>query len=93
MKPPRTYLSPETLKEALEQRLRTASRNGNDFARRRQLLVFDRFLARVVALMGDAATLKGGLVLHRIDINRTLPASPRSVLMWVDPSARACRST
>jgi len=64
MKPPRTYASPETFKQALEQRLRSSSSSGADFARRRQLLVFDRFLTRVVATSGDAATLKGGLVLE-----------------------------
>jgi hypothetical protein len=40
--------------------------------RRRQLLVFDRFLARLVAVFGDAATLKGGLVLElRLERART----------------------
>ena len=34
------------------------------FARKRQLLLFDRYLARIVAELGDAATLKGGLVLE-----------------------------
>lgn len=72
MTPPRTYASPETFKQALEQRLKTSSTNGADFGRRRQLLVFDRFLARVVAVFGDAATLKGGLVLEvRLDRART----------------------
>src|SRR6202142_2585519 len=59
----RTYASPESFKQALEQRLRSAAANGPDFARRRQLLVFERFLARVVAVLGDAATLQGGVVL------------------------------
>lgn len=64
----RTYASPETFKQALEQRLRSPAANGPDFARRRQLLGFERFLARVVAVLGDAATLKGGLVLElRLD--------------------------
>lgn len=72
MKPPRTYASPETFKQALEQRLKTSSKSGADFARRRQLLVFDRFLARVVATVGEAATLKGGLVLElRLERART----------------------
>jgi len=69
---PRTYSSPEAFKQALEQRLRDASGNGVEFGRRRQLLVFDRFLARVVAVLGDAATLKGGLVLElRLERART----------------------
>jgi hypothetical protein len=51
-------------KQALEQRLKDSSASGADFARRRQLLVFDRFLARISHLAGDAAILKGGLVLE-----------------------------
>ncbi len=68
----RTYFSPEAFKQAIEQRLRASAKSGAQFARKRQLLVFDRFLARVVAVLGDAATLKGGLVLElRIDRART----------------------
>lgn len=68
----RTYTTPEAFKQALEQRLRTSSRSGADFSRRRQLLVFDRFLARVVAAVGDSAVLKGGLVLEvRLERART----------------------
>lgn len=58
------YKTAAAFKQALEQRLRTASRSGVDFARRRQLLVFDRFLARVCLELGDAVTLKGGLALE-----------------------------
>jgi hypothetical protein len=69
---PRTYASPEAFKQALEQRLRAAAQTGAEFARKRQLLVFDRFLARIVAVLGDAVTLKGGLVLElRLDRART----------------------
>ena len=60
----RTYTSPEAFKQALEQRLRTSAKTGALFARKRQLLVFDRFLARIAVALGDAATLKGGLVLE-----------------------------
>lgn len=68
----RTYASPQSFKQALEQRLRDASKNGADFARKRQLLVFDRFLARIVAVLGSAALLKGGLVLEiRLERART----------------------
>lgn len=67
-----TYASPEAFKQALEQRLRSSVPSGAGLARRRQLLVFERFLARVVAVLGDAATLKGGLVLElRIERART----------------------
>jgi hypothetical protein len=58
------YATPLAFKQALEQRIKSASTTGADFARRRQLLVFDRFLARVASVMGDAVTLKGGLVLE-----------------------------
>jgi hypothetical protein len=53
-----TYASPPAFKQALEQRLKSSSSGGVDFARRRQLLVFDRFLARIVAIFGTAALLK-----------------------------------
>lgn len=68
----RTYSSPEAFKQALELRLRTSAKTGANFARKRQLLVFDRFLARVAAVLGEAATLKGGLVLElRLERART----------------------
>ena len=61
---PRRYETPAAFKRALEDRLKAGSDTGVDFARRGQLLVFDRFLARVIATFGDAAILKGGLVLE-----------------------------
>jgi hypothetical protein len=66
------YRTAAAFKQALEQRLRTASASGVDFARRRQLVVFDRFLARVALEFGDAVTLKGGLAIElRIERART----------------------
>jgi hypothetical protein len=68
----RSYAATEAFKQALEQRLRTSARTGAALARKRQLLVFERFLARVVAVLGDAAMLKGGLVLElRLERART----------------------
>jgi hypothetical protein len=68
----RAYRTAAAFKQALEQRLRTASASGIDFARRRQLVVFDRFLARVDLELGDAVTLKGGLAVElRIERART----------------------
>lgn len=58
------YATAAAFKQALEQRLKSSSPTGVDFARRRQLLVFDRFLARVTKVAGEAVTLKGGLVLE-----------------------------
>ena len=92
----RTYTSPQTFKQALEQRLRTASKSGVDFARRRQLLVFDRFLARIVAILGDTVLLKGGLVLElRLerarttkDIDLRLTVSPDDVLERLQEAGR-----
>jgi hypothetical protein len=68
----RSYASPAAFKQALEQRLRTSAKTGAEFARKRQLLVFDRFLARIAAVLGEAAILKGGLVLElRLERART----------------------
>ena len=66
------YATTAAFKQAVENRLRAASSSGADFARRRQLLVFDRFLARIVREFGDATMLKGGLVVElRVDRART----------------------
>jgi len=66
------YATAAAFKQAVENRLRSASASGADFARRRQLLVFDRFLARTVREFGDATMLKGGLVVElRVDRART----------------------
>jgi len=92
----RTYSSPEAFKQALEQRLRSATKTGGEFPRRRQLLVFDRFLARLVAVLGDAATLKGGIVLElRLgrarttkDIDLRLTGSPDDILATLQEAGR-----
>ena len=66
------YSTPAAFKQALEQRLRNMTKTGAEFARKRQLLVFDRFLARIIAVLGDAVLLKGGLVLElRLERART----------------------
>jgi hypothetical protein len=92
----RTYASPEAFKQALEQRLRTSANTGVEFGRKRQLLVFDRFLARIVAVLGDRAILKGGLVLElRLerarttkDIDLRMTGSPVNVLANLQEAAR-----
>ncbi len=66
---PRRYTNATGFKHALEQRLRATAPSGVAFARRRQLLVFDRFLARVAQVFEDSVTLKGGLVLE-LRLNR-----------------------
>lgn len=60
----RTFASPLAFKQALEQRLRSSTKSGAGFARKRQLVVFDRFLARIAVGFGNTVTLKGGLVLE-----------------------------
>ncbi len=92
----RSYASPIAFKQALEQRLRSATNTGADLSRRRQLLVFDRFLARIAVELGDAVTLKGGLVLElRLDRARTtkdvdlrLTGSPAGMLAKLQQAGR-----
>jgi hypothetical protein len=59
------YETPEVFRPSLEARLPNAAFNGTNLARRRQMLVFDRFLARIGIVLDDAVTLKGGVVLER----------------------------
>lgn len=83
------YKTPEAFKAALEQRLRNETAGtGIPLARRRQMLVFDRFLARLSHVLGDAVMLKGGLVLEmRLgrarstkDVDLRCTGSPEAVL-------------
>jgi hypothetical protein len=91
----RTYASPLAFKTALETRLRQRH-GGPAVARGRQLLIFDRFLARVTAVLGDTAVLKGGLVLElRLerarttkDIDLRLMGSPDTALTRLRTAAR-----
>ncbi|MBL8620887.1 MAG: nucleotidyl transferase AbiEii/AbiGii toxin family protein [Myxococcales bacterium] len=93
---PRTYASPEAFKQALEQRLRASVKTSAAVARTRQLLVFDRFLARIAMVFGDAVTLKGGLVLElRLERARTtkdvdlrMVGSPEGVLAKLQEAGR-----
>lgn len=92
----RPYGSPASFKQALEQRLRASSSSGAEFARKRQLLVFDRFLGRVVEVFGDAVTLKGGLALEmRLERARTtkdvdlrMLGSPDELLLRLQAAGR-----
>jgi hypothetical protein len=93
---PRRYASPEAFKQALEQRLRSSAKNGGELARKRQLFVFERFLARVLDVLGDAVTLKGGLVLElRLERARTtndvdlrVVGSPDGILAQLQEAGR-----
>lgn len=92
----RTYKSPEAFKAALEHHLRLGV-SGAEVARRRQLLVFDRCLARIVEVLGDTVTLKGGLVLElRLerarttkDIDLRMTGSPNDILLRLQQAGRS----
>lgn len=61
----RRYGSALAFKNALEQRLRSGAQgNSRELQRLRQLVVFDRFLARLAVSYQDALVVKGGLVLE-----------------------------
>ena len=92
----RTYRTATDFKQSLEQRLRTASSSGFDLARRRQLVVFDRFLARIALELGDAVTLKGGLAVElrlerarsTTDVDLRVMGPPDAILLRLDDAAR-----
>jgi len=69
----RTYATPLAFKTAVERRLNNdASATGMNLNRRRQLFVFDRYLARIFNLLEDAVILKGGMVIElRLERART----------------------
>jgi hypothetical protein len=68
---PQTYASPEAFKQAVERRIRTAA-GAPGMGRFRQVLVFDRFLARMFEHFGERAIVKGGVVLElRLERART----------------------
>lgn len=64
---------------------REATRRGCDVQRLRQLLVFDRFLTRTFSIFGEAAVLKGGMVLQlRVERARATKDIDLSLLANVD---------
>ena len=75
----RQYATPAAFKAAVEQRLRTqAEEEATSLDRLRQLLVFDRYLARIFDALGDAVVLKGGLAMElRVSKARTTKSPPR----------------
>ena len=91
------YKSPAAFRMALESRVRAeTARTNMDSQRLRQLLAFDRFLARLFATFQDAILLKGGLVLEmRLsraratkDIDVRLIGSPDAVLPQLQEAGR-----
>jgi hypothetical protein len=62
---PPTYGSPLAFRQALDARIRNeAATSGATIERIRQLLVFDRFLARVGRHLGSRVVVKGGVVME-----------------------------
>ena len=93
----RTYASPLAFKTAVERRLNNdASASGMNLNRRRQLFVFDRFLARVFNFLEDAVVLKGGMVIElRLqrarttrDIDLRMVGNPDAVLADLQAAGR-----
>lgn len=92
----RHYATALAFKQALEARLKLSSTTGLDFARHRQLLVFERFLARVAQVAGEAVILKGGLVLElRLtrarttkDVDLRMTGSSKTVLARLQEAGR-----
>lgn len=69
----RRYETPAAFRDALEARLRKQARvTASDVSRVRRLLIFDRFLARIIAEFQNAAVLKGGVA---IELRSTLARS------------------
>lgn len=58
------YATPAAFKAALEDRLRNQCERSQDIGRLRQLVVYDRFLCRVLSAVDLSFVLKGGVVLE-----------------------------
>jgi hypothetical protein len=87
-----TYKTPAAYRQALEQRVRaTANQSGLDMSRHRQVLIYDRFLVRAFAEFGNAAILKGGVVLE-LRLERPHDTRCRSSLDG-KPRERACATS
>ena len=93
----RSYTTPGSFKAALEDRLRNqATRDRADLQRLRQLMVFDRFLARLFLHDQRDVVLKGGLLLemrtHRAratkDVDLRLMGRPEEALARLQGAGR-----
>lgn len=91
------YRTPLAFKTALEHRLRAeAERRNVPLARVRQLVIFDRFIARAFQIFGDRCILKGGVVVEfRLggarttkDIDVRLSGDPNLVLAQLQEAGR-----
>jgi predicted nucleotidyltransferase component of viral defense system len=93
----RKYASSLAFKVGLDTRLKaTAKETGREAWRVRQLLIFERFLARVVIEFPDAIVLKGGLALElRLvrarttkDVDIRFAGAPDSILPGLQNASR-----
>lgn len=59
------YRTPNAFKQALKSKVKERARqSGRPFNRMLQIVLFERFLARVYAALGDAVILKGGFAME-----------------------------
>lgn len=92
------YATPHAFKAALEDRLRNRVTSSHDLNRLRQLVVYDRFLCRILTEVDLEMVLKGGVVLElRLpiaratkDIDLRAKGRPQDLL---EALQRAARST
>ena len=82
------YASPKAFKQALDARVRSAAEERDiPITRQRQLLVFDRYLARLYDECGDALVLKGALSPCRPASRRIAAPETWTPLPLVNPRA------
>ena len=61
----RTYATPSSFKQALESRVRSLSSEKNiPIDKYRQIVVYERFLARLIEVFGPSLILKGACLLY-----------------------------
>jgi hypothetical protein len=83
------YATPRAFRDALEARIQTAARAASmDVTRVRQSRIFERFVARLTAHLGERVVVKGGVVLElRLagarstrDVDLRVSGSPEALL-------------
>jgi hypothetical protein len=93
----RGYRTADQFRQALEQRIRTeAQRAGMLVVRVRQILVFERFTARLVSAFGSRVVLKGGFALElRLhgaratrDVDLRISGDPSALLVELQAAGR-----
>jgi hypothetical protein len=93
----RRFASSDAFKASIETRLRAeATMSGGNVQRLRQMVVFDRFLARVHAVFPERVIVKGGVVLElRLstarttrDVDVSIAETPRRVAAGIEDIAQ-----